>query len=95
MIAHRWISTFLEAQAAESGAAENTLLGYGRDLKAFADWLERSRHDIATADRNAVEAYEDGEDYELDEDDYDSTIITFEDYAEMMGLSRSDGISFT
>ena len=57
MIAHRWISTFLEAQAAESGAAENTLLGYGRDLKAFADWLERSDHDIATADRNAVEAY--------------------------------------
>lgn len=57
MIAHRWISTFLEAQAAESGAAENTLLGYGRDLKAFADWLERSGNDIATADRNAVEAY--------------------------------------
>ena len=57
MTAHRWISTFLEAQAAESGAAENTLLGYGRDLKAFADWLERSGHDIATADRNAVEAY--------------------------------------
>ena len=57
MTAHRWISTFLEAQAAESGAAENTLLGYGRDLKAYADWLERSGHDIATADRNAVEAY--------------------------------------
>jgi integrase/recombinase XerD len=57
VIAHRWISTFLEAQAAESGAAENTLLGYGRDLKAYADWLERSGHDIATADRNAVEAY--------------------------------------
>jgi integrase/recombinase XerD len=36
----RWISTFLEAQAAELGAATNTLLAYGRDLKDFADWLE-------------------------------------------------------
>jgi hypothetical protein len=28
-----WISAFLEAQAAERGAARNTLLAYGRDLK--------------------------------------------------------------
>lgn len=60
-----------------------------RDFDKVAQWLcDRFL-------RNAVEAYEDGEDYELDEDDYDSTIITFEDYAEMMGLSRSDSISFT
>ena len=31
----QWISTFLEAQAAELGAANNTLLAYGRDLKDF------------------------------------------------------------
>lgn len=35
----RWISTFLAAQAAELGAASNTLLAYGRDLKDFAAWL--------------------------------------------------------
>jgi integrase/recombinase XerD len=52
----RWISTFLEAQAAELGAATNTLLAYGRDLKDFADWLD-GRGDFATAGRDDVEAY--------------------------------------
>lgn len=52
----RWISTFLEAQAAELGAATNTLLAYGRDLKDFADWLE-GRGDFDTASRDDVEAY--------------------------------------
>ena len=52
----RWISTFLEAQAAELGAATNTLLAYGRDLKDFADWLD-GRGDFATASRDDVEAY--------------------------------------
>ena len=28
----QWISTFLEAQAAEADAARNTRLAYGRDL---------------------------------------------------------------
>jgi integrase/recombinase XerD len=44
---HRWISAFLEAQAAELGAATNTLLAYGRDLKDFADWLD-GRGDFAS-----------------------------------------------
>ncbi|MDX1821187.1 MAG: site-specific tyrosine recombinase XerD [Paracoccaceae bacterium] len=52
----RWISTFLEAQAAELGAATNTLLAYGRDLKDFADWLQ-GRSDFAGATRDDVEAY--------------------------------------
>jgi integrase/recombinase XerD len=52
----RWISTFLEAQAAELGAATNTLLAYGRDLKDFAEWLD-GRGDFATASRDDVEAY--------------------------------------
>ena len=34
-----WISTFLDAQAAELGAARNTLLAYGRDLKDIHGWL--------------------------------------------------------
>ncbi len=52
----RWISTFLEAQAAELGAATNTLLAYGRDLKDFADWLSQ-RGTFATATQDDVEAY--------------------------------------
>ena len=53
----RWISSFLEAQAAEQGAARNTLLAYGRDLKDFADWLDRRGSDFARAAREDVEAY--------------------------------------
>ena len=44
--------------------------------------------------RDAVESYENDEDYELDDDD-DPTLVTSEDYAEMMGLPRSNGIFFT
>ena len=52
-----WISTFLAASAAELGSARNTQLAYGRDLKDFADWLDRRGASFATADRAAVEAY--------------------------------------
>lgn len=45
--------------------------------------------------RAAVVAHEShDDDDELDADD-DSTLVTSEDYAEMLGLSRSDGVSFT
>ncbi|WP_109464446.1 site-specific tyrosine recombinase XerD [Albibacillus kandeliae] len=54
---YSWISTFLEAQAAELGAATNTQLAYGRDLKDFAEWLERRGHDFAGADRDRIEGY--------------------------------------
>ena len=53
----RWISAFLEAQAAELGAARNTLLAYGRDLKDFAGWLARRHTDFERANRAEVEAY--------------------------------------
>ncbi len=53
----QWISTFLEAQAAELGAATNTLLAYGRDLKDFADWLERRKIDFAGTERDQIEGY--------------------------------------
>ncbi len=52
-----WISAFLEAQAAELGAATNTQLAYGRDLKDFAGWLTRRGSDFAGADRSLIEAY--------------------------------------
>jgi integrase/recombinase XerD len=55
--ARRWISTFLEAAAAEAGAARNTQLAYGRDLLDFADWLAACGQDLAGADRAAVESY--------------------------------------
>lgn len=55
--ASRWISAFLDAQAADTGAARNTLLAYGRDLVDYADWLGRKGGDLATADRDTVETY--------------------------------------
>ncbi len=54
---HLWISTFLEAQAAELGAANNTLLAYGRDLKDFANWTTRSNTGFASASRDQIEGY--------------------------------------
>lgn len=53
----RWIAAFLDAQAAELGAARNTLLAYGRDLKDFARWLARRDLDFTAAARADVEAY--------------------------------------
>lgn len=52
-----WISTFLEAQAAELGAATNTLLAYGRDLKDFDSFLARRNLDFDSAGRADVESY--------------------------------------
>lgn len=53
----RWIATFLEAQAAEAGAARNTILAYGRDLADAAGWLAHRAHDFARAGRDEIEAY--------------------------------------
>jgi len=53
----RWISTFLDAIAAELDAARNTRLAYGRDLKDYADWLARQGRDFARATRETVESY--------------------------------------
>lgn len=53
----QWISAFLEAQAAELGAARNTLLAYGRDLKDFEGWLTAQASNFASADRTLVEDY--------------------------------------
>jgi integrase/recombinase XerD len=53
----RWISAFLDAQAAESGGARNTQLAYGRDLQDFAAWLATQALDFAAAAQGDVEDY--------------------------------------
>lgn len=53
----RWISTFLDAIAAETGAARNTRLGYGRDLIDFNRWLDHNRIGLAGAKRGDIESY--------------------------------------
>ncbi|MEX0276298.1 MAG: site-specific tyrosine recombinase XerD [Ruegeria sp.] len=53
----QWISTFLEAQAAELGAATNTLLAYGRDLQDFSGWLDRHKAHFEAAERDQIEGY--------------------------------------
>ncbi|MCV3270994.1 site-specific tyrosine recombinase XerD [Roseobacter sinensis] len=52
-----WISAFLEAQAAELGAARNTLLAYGRDLQDFESWLVDRDSDFEAVQKVDVEAY--------------------------------------
>jgi len=52
-----WISTFLDAHAAELDAARNTQLAYGRDLKDFAAWVAHRGMGFATVTREDVEAY--------------------------------------
>ncbi len=56
-LGRHWISSFLEAQAAELGAARNTLEAYARDLKDFDDWLADTGQGLDTADAAQIEAY--------------------------------------
>lgn len=51
----RWISTFLQAHAAEHNAARNTQEAYGRDLLAFAAFL--APRPLSDASRDDVEDY--------------------------------------
>lgn len=53
----RWIETFLEAQAAELDASENTRLAYGRDLIDWAHWVDRNGSSFEAAGRSDVESY--------------------------------------
>ncbi|EBA08686.1 tyrosine recombinase [Sagittula stellata] len=53
----RWLPLFLEAMAAERGAAANTLAAYQRDLTHVADWLTDHALDFATAQKKDVESY--------------------------------------
>ncbi|WP_204114284.1 site-specific tyrosine recombinase XerD [Shimia biformata] len=51
------IATFLDAQAAEAGASENTLSAYARDLKDALEWFETKQVILLSASRNEVESY--------------------------------------
>ncbi len=51
------IAIYLEAQAAQAGAARNTQLAYARDLKDFAGWLEARETDFGRAERDEIESY--------------------------------------
>ncbi|WP_224815054.1 tyrosine recombinase [Hasllibacter sp. MH4015] len=51
-----WITLYLDAAAAEQGAARNTLLAYGRDLQDAAGALAKGGG-FAMADRAALESY--------------------------------------
>lgn len=53
----RWIATFLEAQAAEAGAAKNTILGYGRDLNDFLGFVEAKSLFFARLAQADIETY--------------------------------------
>lgn len=53
----RRIAAFLEARAAEAGAARNTLLAYGRDLADAAGWMAGRGGALETADRADLETY--------------------------------------
>lgn len=52
-----WIAPFLEAMAAELGAAQNTLLAYARDLEEFETWLTSNGFQMATLERGDIESY--------------------------------------
>lgn len=52
-----WLSAFLDAHAAELGAAQNTLSAYARDLSYFTDWLGRAGHTLAQASQRDIESY--------------------------------------
>lgn len=51
------VATFLEAQAAELDAAQNTQLAYARDLKDFVGWLGRRSLALHRAEQSDIEAY--------------------------------------
>ncbi|MEM8555391.1 MAG: tyrosine recombinase [Pseudomonadota bacterium] len=53
----RWISRFLETQAAELDAAQNTLLAYGRDLQIFSDWVTARGTSFETLERHDIEDF--------------------------------------
>ncbi len=54
---HHAILAFLDAQAAEAGAAQNTLLAYGRDLRDLSDWLSGRGRSLADLTREMIEDY--------------------------------------
>jgi integrase/recombinase XerD len=52
-----WLDRFLEAQAAERGAALNSLLAYRRDIESFHAHLAARALSVETATRGDIEGY--------------------------------------
>lgn len=52
-----WLGMFLDAKAAETGAAKNTLEAYARDLNDFLSWCAGKGHDAALLSRANIEDY--------------------------------------
>lgn len=55
--AAHWVDLFLEAQAAELGAAKNTLLAYARDLQDFTDWVSNQGLALTTLSQSDIDNY--------------------------------------
>ncbi len=53
----QWISTFLEAQAADAGASRNTQEAYGRDLLDYLEFVEKQGETFESAQEQTVESY--------------------------------------
>ena len=51
------IATFIEARAAEAGAARNTQLSYARDLSDASGWFAGQGTDLLSVSRDQIEAY--------------------------------------
>ena len=51
------MSLFLDAKAAEVGAAQNTLEAYARDLKEFLNWTSDNGKKILDIDRSDIEQF--------------------------------------
>ena len=52
-----WVDLFLEAQAAELGAAKNTLMAYARDLRDFTDWVKYQNLSLDNLMQPDIESY--------------------------------------
>ena len=53
----RRIEAFLEAKSAETGASQNTLSAYARDLADFHEFLIDQKQDLMQVDMAGVETY--------------------------------------
>ncbi len=51
------IDTFLDVLWSERGLSRNTLAAYGRDLNAFARWLEKNKSELSNASSSDLQAY--------------------------------------
>lgn len=52
-----WLGMFLEAKAAEAGAARNTLEAYARDLNDFLGWCAGKGLEAGSLTRSEIETY--------------------------------------